>query len=80
MKMHMQKWGNSLALRIPKSIAVKAGIKQGNLVDISLKNGNLIVRPVNKPEITLEQLLARVSDENLHHEVDTNPITGDEIW
>lgn len=45
MQIHVQKWGNCLALRIPKSFALEVNVDEGSSVDISFKNGKLIVTP-----------------------------------
>ena len=66
----IQKWGNSLALRIPKSFALEAQLEQDALVDISLVDGKLVVTPVTDAAQTLEQLLAGITEDNLHGEVD----------
>lgn len=76
----VQKWGNSLALRIPKAFAVDAKLENDSLVEISVSDGQIIVKPVLKPEWTLEELLAGVNDENIHGEVETGLATGNEIW
>ena len=80
MKTHVQKWGNSLALRIPKSFASEIGLERETPVEVTLANGKLIIIPIPKPEFTLNQLLAKVNKENLHHEVETGPAVGNEIW
>ena len=80
MRSRVQKWGNSLALRIPKSFADEAGIQKETPVELSLADGKLVITPVAKPKLTLKQLLAKVTEENLHHEVDTGPAAGKEIW
>lgn len=80
MKSRVQKWGNSLALRIPKSFAIEVGLRNDSAVEISMESGRLIVTPVAEPELTLEQLLAQVTDDNIHHEVDTGPAMGRETW
>ena len=80
MQSRVQKWGNSLALRIPKSFAQEVGIDRDAPVDVSLENGKLIIEPIAKPMITLEQLLLQVTDDNIHREVDTSPAIGAEIW
>ena len=80
MKTRVQKWGNSLALRIPKSFANEVGLQRETSVEISLADGKLIITPVAKPKLTLKQLLARVTKENLHHEVDSGPAIGNETW
>ena len=80
MKTRVQKWGNSLALRIPKSFATEVGLQRETSVEISLANGKLVITPVAKPKPTLKQLLAKVTKGNLHHEVDTGAAVGNEMW
>jgi len=80
MRVQIQKWGNSLALRIPKSFAVESKIGQGSTVEISLEQGKIIVFPVAEPEFSLDELLAKVTAENLHGETDTGNSVGRESW
>ena len=80
MKARIQKWGNSLALRIPKSFAAEIGLQRDSTVELSLADGKLITTPVAKPKPTLNQLLSNVTRDNVHHEIDTGPATGNEIW
>lgn len=80
MKTRIQKWGNSLALRIPKSFAVETGLDQDAIVDVALVDGKLIVTPLPASAITLEQLLAGVTDTNRHAEYDTGAAMGNEGW
>ena len=67
-------------MRIPKSFAQEVGMDNETTVEMSLVDGKLVVSPVAKPKPTLEDLLALVTDENLHGEVDTGPAVGDEAW
>jgi antitoxin MazE len=80
MKTRIQKWGNSLALRIPKSFAAETHLEQGTLVEVSLHDGKLLVTPLAQPAITLEELLKHVTPQNLHQEVDMGPAVGGEAW
>ena len=80
MKARIQKWGNSLALRIPKALAEEAHVQPGTQVEISLVNGSIIVEPVKPPLWTLEGLLEEVTEENLHVEVESGPSVGKEVW
>jgi antitoxin MazE len=80
MKARIQKWGNSLALRIPKSFAAHSKIEQGSVVDLSLDNGRMIVEPVVPQEYSLEALLAKVTKKNLHSEIDFGKPVGKEVW
>ena len=78
MKVQVQKWGNSLALRIPKSFAVESNIAQGSTVEVSLENGRIVVFPVAEPELSLDEMLAQITAENLHGEVKTGSSVGRE--
>ena len=80
MRTRIQKWGNSLALRIPKSFADEVGLKRETTIEISLADGKLVITPVAKPKPTLKQLLVKVTRDNLHHEVDTGSVAGNEMW
>ncbi len=80
MKVQIQKWGNSLALRIPKSFAIESKVTQGSLVEVSLEQGKIVVVPVVEPEFILEDLLAKVTKRNLHEEIDTGRAVGKEAW
>lgn len=78
MKVQVQKWGNSLALRIPKSIAVESHIEQGSTVEMTRSKNGILVRP--HEELTLESLLADVTKENIHTETDFGKPEGKEVW
>jgi antitoxin MazE len=80
MKTRVQKWGNSLALRIPKSFADEVGLDSNSPVEISLMDGKLVVIPAERTRFSLRQLLAKVTDENIHREVDTGSPVGGEVW
>ena len=80
MRTRVQKWGNSLALRIPKSFAAEVGLERESTVEVSLADGTMIITPVAKPKLTLKQLLAKVTPENIHSEVTTGSAIGNEIW
>lgn len=76
----VQKWGNSLALRIPKALATYANVAAGTAVDIQGHEGRLIVEPVRGPHYDLDDLLAGVDVANLHDETDAGPPVGHETW
>ena len=80
MKLKIQKWGNSLALRIPKALAIEANVESGSTVDLSLANGELKIKPVADQEYTLEELLSGITTENIHDEVSTGMPQGKESW
>ena len=76
----VQKWGNSLALRIPKLFAQEATVEEGSAVDLTVSDGQLVIRPVRHQKYELRELLAAVSEENLHSEVSTGEPQGREAW
>ncbi len=76
----VQKWGNSLALRIPKAFALDAQLENDSVVEISLVDGQIVIKPVAAQHWSLEQLLSGVNRNNLHHETDTGDAVGNEIW
>lgn len=80
MQTKVQKWGNSLGLRIPKSFAEQAGVEAGSDVDLSVEDGELIVRPRRQPRYELKDLLRSVTAKNLHKEVETGDPVGREAW
>ena len=80
MNMRIQKWGNSLALRIPKSFAKEARIDQGATVDISVIDGKLIIAPTARQPYTLDKLLSGISKKNIHEQWEAGQKTGKEAW
>jgi antitoxin MazE len=76
----IQKWGNSLALRIPKAFANHVQLENDSVVEVSLVEGQIVITPVATPTWTLEQLLAGVNKNNIHHEVNSGQAIGREIW
>ena len=75
----MRRWGNSLALRIPRSLAAKAGLDENSPVELLLVEGKLVISPLYQVEYSLEQLLAQVTEENMHDKVDAGPAIGEEV-
>ena len=80
MQTKVQKWGNSLGLRIPKSFAEQAGVEAGSEVDLSVEDGELIVRPRRQPKYELKDLLRNITAKNVHKEVETGDPVGRETW
>lgn len=80
MQTQIKKWGNSLALRIPKLLALDANLKINKVVDISIDKGSIIITPIDEKEYSLKKLLEGVTKNNLHEEFDTGAQVGKEIW
>ena len=74
MKVAFQKWGNSLALRVPKVVAREIGASDGKTAEMSVRDGKLVIE-VTKPKrrkrrYTLDELVAGITPENRHEEID----------
>ena len=79
METRVQKWGNSLALRIPKPFARQIGLEPNSQVELSLRGTELVIAPVKSPGLKLDDLLSQITQQNLHHEVDTGHAVGSEV-
>ena len=80
MKSKIQKWGNSLAIRIPKSFAVEMEIKQDSVIDLSVVDSKIIVEPnKSKPKYNLAELLDEINEDNIHSETDWGNPVGKEV-
>jgi antitoxin MazE len=80
MKTAVQRWGNSLALRIPRAYALETRISEGSKVELTLKSGSLVVRPISRKRHSLAELLRRVTPSNRHESLSTGAPVGQEIW
>jgi antitoxin MazE len=80
MQTKIQRWGNSLGLRIPRSLAEEAGVGVGSEVDLSIQDGDLIVKPARRKTYRLKDLVRKITARNLHGEVDTGRPAGRESW
>jgi antitoxin MazE len=83
MKTEFLKWGNSLALRVPKAFAKEIGAAEGERAEMTTENGALIVkvpRPKKRRRYDLESLIDGITEENRHPENDWGPAVGNEVW
>jgi antitoxin MazE len=80
MKAQFSKWGNSIALRIPKTLAEELQVFDGKPADIQVRKGALVVTPVDaEPSYDIDALVALMKPENLHGEIDTGNAVGNEV-
>ena len=79
MRTRVQKWGNSLAVRIPKPFAEGAGLRASTSVELSLEKGEVRISPV-RPRWELRRLLEGVTRRNRHNEVESGRSVGREAW
>ncbi|PPQ31855.1 AbrB/MazE/SpoVT family DNA-binding domain-containing protein [Rhodopila globiformis] len=79
MRVLVRKWGNSASVRIPAAVMEAARLSLDQPVDIREEGGRVIIEPIPEPAFNLADLLAAVSDENIHAEIDFGPPVGKEI-
>ncbi len=79
MKATIQKWGNSLAVRIPKSIAQQIGVREHDPVELHPGPDGLLLRPA-PPRFTLAELVSQITPANRHAETDWGKTAGREVW
>ena len=74
---HVAKWGSSLAVRIPKPIAEQWGVREGSRIEMDSRGDRLVMR---KRAYDLEEMVARMTPDTFHAEVDTGAPQGNEEW
>jgi antitoxin MazE len=79
MTTQVSKWGNSLGLRLPKSVAREADLTEGDTVEVSVDNGAIVIR-ATRPRYSLDELVGRITARNRHHESDWGAPVGHEAW
>ncbi len=79
MTARVQKWGNSLALRLPKALADEFQLEQGSAVELRVVGNTLVIEPHRPPQYHLEDLLKKVSKRNLHAAITTGRPVGKEV-
>ncbi|MBU2654722.1 AbrB/MazE/SpoVT family DNA-binding domain-containing protein [Acidomonas methanolica] len=80
MKAMVKKWGNSASVRIPASVLAAAGLKLDQPVDVREESGRVIIEPITVTEYDLADLLAGITPENVHSEVDFGePVGGERL-
>ncbi|HLX60288.1 MAG TPA: AbrB/MazE/SpoVT family DNA-binding domain-containing protein [Planctomycetota bacterium] len=82
MQTRVQKWGNSLAVRIPKSFLDQSKLKRNSLIDMSFERGKIVILPARKKKrkYTLAELVKGITKENRHEEIGFGPPAGKEIF
>lgn len=76
----IQKWGNSLGLRLPNAYIKELKLKENSAVEIKVENKQIVISPVETEEYELKELLSRVSESNIHKEIQIDIPEGKEIW
>ncbi len=80
MTAQLSKWGNSIAVRIPAALLKELDVSVGHPVEITVRDGSLILTPVPAPTYTLDELLEGMTSDNMYDEVVTSGPVGNEVW
>ena len=80
LEQNITKWGDTLVVKIPISLAMKTNLKEGSNVEIDIIEGNIIIKPKIRNKYTLEFLLEGMTADNFHREIETGGSVGNEIW
>lgn len=75
----IRRWGNSLAVRVPRSFAETLGLEDGSVVDLTMTDGRLVISP-KRPKYALDDLLVGVARENSQPDFDWGEPVGKEVW
>lgn len=76
----VKKWGNSIGIRLPKTVAQEVEINEGSAVAIEAKDGNIIITPVHRRRYRLQDLVRGITPKNRHAAIDTGEPRGKEAW
>jgi antitoxin MazE len=79
-KTQLAKWGNSLAVRIPKSVVGTARLREGDEVTLAVGKGGAIVMRPQRRKYQLYELVSKITARNRHDETDWGPPVGNEVW
>lgn len=75
----IQKWGNGLAIRIPHALARQLSVEEGAAVDLQVRDGELVIRPIRSKKLSLSDLLKDCRPSQLHGETDFGADVGREV-
>ncbi len=79
LRAQLVKWGNSQAVRIPKTVVEQARLREGDELQIQVLDGRITIEPLS-PKITLQSLVAGITRKNRHPELDWSKKVGKEVW
>lgn len=74
------KWGNSLAIRIPRSVAEQAQVTEGIAINFSVEGNRIVITPQKRKKYTLDELLEGMNPDKFHPEFETGNAVGNEDW
>jgi antitoxin MazE len=79
MELAIKKWGNSAAVRLPTALLDSLNLTLDSIVEVFTQDDTIVIKPVRKTNISLDELLQGITPQNLHGEVDTGYAVGREF-
>jgi len=76
----VKKWGNSLAVRIPTAVVQDLGLSENSSVQIVSDGIVATIQPKKRKKVNLDELVAAITPNNIHEEVDWGSAVGKEVW
>jgi antitoxin MazE len=76
----IRKWGNSLAIRIPAAVVQDLALTENSTVQIVSNGVVATLQPQKRKQATLDELVAAITPQNLHQEIDWGCPVGKEVW
>jgi antitoxin MazE len=76
----VRKWGNSIGIRLPKTLAQEVEISEGASVIIEARNGRIIITPARRYRYQLADLVRHITPKNRHEAIETGEPRGKEAW
>ena len=77
---YIKKWGNSAGVRIPAAILREAHLDIDAVVQMHIENGKIVLEAAPQDSLSLDALLAQITPDNLHDEIDFGQTQGSEAW
>ncbi|NJK72612.1 MAG: AbrB/MazE/SpoVT family DNA-binding domain-containing protein [Synechococcaceae cyanobacterium SM2_3_60] len=74
------KWGNSLAIRIPQHLVKEIQLAEGTEIELIVIDGNIVMKPIPRKHYSLEEMVAAITEDNLHTEIESGLVVGNEAW
>ncbi len=74
------RWGNSLAIRLPRALVEQVQMSEGTSISFSVSGNSIIITPHSRKKYTLDELLEGMTPDKFHSEIDTGVSVGNEVW
>ena len=80
MLVQVKKWGNSASVRIPAAIMASSALQLDQVVEMREEGGRIVIEPVIAPVYDLDDMLAQMTPDTFHDDVDFGQLVGNEVW